>query len=141
MARVLKSGGAVKVQMPTRFGLRCLYHQARRGFRKAGRFEVRYWTIPQLRRLFTGNVGPTQFEVDGFFGIGLQPTDRAIMPPVYQVVLAMSEKLKRASRRLSCEWLIAGARSRFCLTQDSGYRSGRASQQRQMKPGRKPDRE
>ncbi|HEY6337913.1 MAG TPA: methyltransferase domain-containing protein [Candidatus Sulfotelmatobacter sp.] len=34
MRRVLSPGGAVLVQMPNAFGIRCLYHQARRGFRE-----------------------------------------------------------------------------------------------------------
>ena len=97
IGRVLRPGGVVRVQMPTRYGLRCLYHQARRRFRTARDFEVRYWTWPQLRRMFTAAVGPTRIEVEGFLGIGLRATDAALMTPGLAAVLRTSEFLKSAS--------------------------------------------
>jgi len=97
MGRVLAPGGAAAVQMPTVLGLRCLYHQVRRRFREPAGFEVRYWSLPSLRRLFTAAVGPVRFEVDGYFGIGLQPSDRHLMPPRLALVLRVSEALKAAS--------------------------------------------
>ncbi len=99
MGRVLKAGGTAKVQMPTAFGVRCLYHQARRAFREAGGFEVRYWTIPALQRLFAARVGPTRIEVDCYFGIGLQASDQALMTPRLRRVVRASERIKAASRR------------------------------------------
>jgi hypothetical protein len=53
MGRVLVDGGTAKVQMPTTLGVRCLFHQVKRGFRDGRGFEVRYWSLPALRRLFT----------------------------------------------------------------------------------------
>jgi SAM-dependent methyltransferase/uncharacterized protein YbaR (Trm112 family) len=100
MARVLKAGGLVRVQMPTRYGLRCLYHQARRRFREAVGFEVRYWSTAELSRLFTSAIGQTRFEVDGFFGIGLQASDEALMTPRLRTALHASETLKKISRVL-----------------------------------------
>ncbi len=100
MGRVLKRGGIAKVQMPTRFGLRCLYHQARRGFRTAIDFEVRYWTIGALAEVFARHIGDARFEVDGYFGIGLQPIDEPLMTPVLRRVLQASERLKAISRRI-----------------------------------------
>ena len=47
--RVLKTGGEAMVQLPNVFGLRSLYHEIRRGFRETRDFEVRYWTIPELK--------------------------------------------------------------------------------------------
>src|SRR5262249_40203024 len=44
IARVLRPGGTSWVQMPNAFGARNLYQQARRGFRRAVGFEVRYWS-------------------------------------------------------------------------------------------------
>lgn len=100
MGRVLKPGGIAKVQMPTKAGIRCLYHQARRGFRDGDGFEVRYWSLPQLRRLFGQRVGAVQLDVDCYFGIGLQPSDAHLMPPRLAAVLRLSEFLKAASRRV-----------------------------------------
>lgn len=100
MARVLKPGGLAKVQMPTRYGMRCLYHQVRRGFREGTGFEVRYWSRPELRHLFGASLGETQFEVDCYFGIGLQPSDELLMPPRLRRALRASEALKAASHVL-----------------------------------------
>jgi SAM-dependent methyltransferase len=98
IGRVLVDGGTAKVQMPTRLGIRCLYHQARRGFRDGRGFEVRYWSLPSLRRLFGERVGKNRVAVDGYFGIGLQRADAPLMTPRLRRVLSASEWLKRASR-------------------------------------------
>jgi hypothetical protein len=99
MGRVLKPGGTARVQMAARFGVRCLYHQARRGFRAARGFEVRYWPLGALAEVFERHVGPVRFDVDGFFGIGLQRADAPLMTPSLRRVLRASELLKAASRR------------------------------------------
>lgn len=99
IGRVLSSGGVAKVQMPTALGIRCLFHQARRGFREGRGFEVRYWSIPALQRLFTRCVGTSRVEVDCYFGIGLQRADESLMTPRLRTILSASEWLKRASRR------------------------------------------
>ena len=99
IGRVLVDGGVAKVQMPTRFGLRCLYHQARRGFREGRGFEVRYWSLPALGSLFGTGVGKNRVEADCYFGIGLQPADAPLMTWRLQRVLSASEWLKRVSRR------------------------------------------
>lgn len=100
MGRVLRAGGVAKVQMPTRFGIRCLYHQARRGFRAARQFEVRYRTLPQLRQLFERGVGRARFQADGYFGIGLQASDAPLMNAAMKTVIRASETIKRASRHV-----------------------------------------
>jgi SAM-dependent methyltransferase/uncharacterized protein YbaR (Trm112 family) len=97
VGRVLARGGTAKVQMPTRFGIRCLMHQARRGFRDGRDFEVRYWSLPELRRLFEPLVGASRVEVDCYFGIGLQRADAPMMTPGLRRILSLSEWLKRAS--------------------------------------------
>lgn len=98
MSRVLKINGTSYVQMPTKFGLRCLYHQARRRFRDGTGFEVRYWTLPALQKLFSYRIGVTTFSVDCFFGIGLQWSDRRLMTPLLKVVVSASEFLRLMSR-------------------------------------------
>lgn len=99
LGRVLRPGGVAKVQMPTRFGLRCLYHQARRGFREGRGFEVRYWNGGELRRLFTANIGETCLEADCYFGIGLQAADADLLTPRLRRVLRASEWMKARSRQ------------------------------------------
>lgn len=97
--RVLKPGGTAKVQMPTRYGIRCLVHQLRRGFHDGEGFDVRYWSVPELRRLFAA-VGDTRIDTDCYFGIGLQPSDIALMTPIRATIVRLSEALKALSRRV-----------------------------------------
>lgn len=104
MGRVLVRGGEARVQMPTRYGIRCLYHQMRRGFGEGSGFDVRYWLLRDLQRMFTERIGPSEFEVDGYFGIGLQQSDRHLMTPLRRWVLRASAFMRAASERLS--WLI-----------------------------------
>ena len=107
MGRVLTMGGHAKVQMPTAFGVRCLYHQARRAFRTASAFEVRYWTIPALLRLFERHIGTTRVDVDCYFGLGLQPSDEPLMTPGLRRILRASERLRAASRKWSALTWVA----------------------------------
>lgn len=97
IGRVLKPGGTSLVQMPNRMGIRCLYHQARRRFREARDFEVRYWSLPELTRAFGQAVGSSQVTVDCFFGLGLQNGDQALMPPLLRLAIDISETLRSVS--------------------------------------------
>lgn len=100
IGRALKPGGTSLVQMPNRLGIRSLYHQMRRRFREARDFEVRYWSLPELTRAFEATVGPSQITVDCFFGLGLQKSDQALMPPPLRFAIDVSEMLRSASGRL-----------------------------------------
>ena len=113
IGRVLKGGGTARVQMPTRYGVRCLYHQLRRGFADGAGFDVRYWLLRDLRTLFATRIGPSAFEVDGYFGIGLQQSDARLMTPARRAVLRASSWMTAASRRAS--WLTHVADSVFVL--------------------------
>lgn len=109
MGRALRGGGQARVQMPTRFGLRCLYHQARRGFTDGEGFAVRYWRTRDLSQLFTSAIGQSRLEVDGYFGIGLQQSDAHLMPVGRRAVLGASQVMTAASRRMP--WLVKVADS------------------------------
>ncbi len=98
IARILKTQGTSLVQMPNIFGLRCIYHQARRRFRKAIEFEVRYWDLPTLRKLFSERIGKTEISVDCYFGLGLQKSDSKFMSSTQNFILTSSELLKRISK-------------------------------------------
>ena len=98
IGRVLNDTGRSLVQMPTKYGLRCLYHQARRGFSDGDGFAVRYWTVPALRRMFSDSIGPTEVSVDCFFGIGLQKSDASMMPTHLKLVIGASELLRETSQ-------------------------------------------
>ncbi|MGH9768115.1 MAG: class I SAM-dependent methyltransferase [Blastocatellia bacterium] len=97
IGRAIKSGGNALVQMPNVLGARCLYHQARRKFREASEFEVRYWSIPSLRKLFSSYIGSTDITADCFLGIGLQYSDLRMMPITHKAAILTSELLRKVS--------------------------------------------
>lgn len=94
MSRVTNDGGIVLVQMPNRYGLRSQMHLAKRGYSEGTGFEVRYWTLPELERLFSQAVGPTDSSVHCFFGLGLEPSDLRLMPPHAKFFIFASEMLR-----------------------------------------------
>lgn len=98
IGRVLASGGRSLLQMPTIFGIRCLYHQFRVRFREPRNFEVRYWSIPALRRTLRQQVGASSLSVDCYFGIGLQKSDLRLMPQLLRAAIRTSEVLRHSSR-------------------------------------------
>ena len=98
--RVLKARGTCLIQMANKFGIRSLYHLVRRGFKEGEDFEVRYWSVPELRKAFTETIGPTSMSVDGFFGLGLQASDLDLLPLKYRAVVRCSEVLRAMSRKL-----------------------------------------
>ena len=93
--RVLKAGGETFIQMPNALGIRCLQHQIMRGFREPRDFEVRYWMLRHLRRLFEREVGTTKLEIDCFFGLGLQGSDVDLMRFPFSFLVRVSELLRR----------------------------------------------
>jgi SAM-dependent methyltransferase/uncharacterized protein YbaR (Trm112 family) len=98
--RVLRPGGHSQVQMPNVFGIRCLYHQIRRGFREERDFEVRYWSPRQLLSAFGATVGPSRLWVDGYFSLNAQFSDLRFLPAKYRAVVRVSEWLRRASLKI-----------------------------------------
>jgi SAM-dependent methyltransferase/uncharacterized protein YbaR (Trm112 family) len=100
-ARVLHSAGGFLVQMPNCFGIRCLYHQARRGFHEGRDFDVRYWTPRELAATFQATFGSARVFVDGFFSLNAQISDVHLLPWKYRAVVYASETLRRISNLFS----------------------------------------
>lgn len=101
IVRVMRLRGECLVQMPNRFGLRCLYHQFRRGFREGRDFEVRYWTPKELSSTFRRVFGSARISVDGFFSLNPQISDVQQLPRRYRSIIYASELLRAASRMFS----------------------------------------
>jgi SAM-dependent methyltransferase len=97
LARVLRRGANCQVQMPNTFGIRCLYHQLRRGFRHARDFEVRYWTPKNLVSTFRKALGEVHLSVDGFFSLNPQISDVRFLPRKYRLLVRTSELLRKIS--------------------------------------------
>jgi hypothetical protein len=86
--------------MPNRFGVRSIYNQVRRGFRLRNVFDVRYWTLPEMRRTFTELIGPTSLSADSFFSFNAQTSDIDLLPLKYGLVVFCSHALRRISERM-----------------------------------------
>ena len=99
--RVLRPDGISLIQMPNWLGVRSLYHQTRRRFREAKNFEVRYWSVRELKRVFEAEIGPSVISVDCYFGLGLQKSDTHLMSPLVRHAIALSERLRSLSERFS----------------------------------------
>jgi SAM-dependent methyltransferase/uncharacterized protein YbaR (Trm112 family) len=100
MSRATRLGGTVLVQMANRWGLRSQMRLARRGYAEGAGFEVRYWTLSELKNLFLRAIGPTDISVHCYFGLGLEPTDLDVMTPPMKIVVRISEMLRRLSQKL-----------------------------------------
>jgi ubiquinone/menaquinone biosynthesis C-methylase UbiE/uncharacterized protein YbaR (Trm112 family) len=96
--RTLNRGGISMIEMPNKAGLRNLYVQALRGFRKPTYTDVRYWRPKELASLYGECIGPTRLEIDGFFTINPQVSDLDMLPLPYKVVVLVSEALRHAGR-------------------------------------------
>ncbi|MEJ5310878.1 MAG: methyltransferase domain-containing protein [Anaerolineae bacterium] len=104
VSRVLKQDGLSLIQMPNAYGVRSLYYQVKRGFREGQDFDVRYWTPSELKTTFSKIIGKTTATVDGYFGLGIQPSDVDLLPTKYQLVVRASELLRRVSLRV--RWMV-----------------------------------
>ncbi len=98
--RVLMPGGRALIKMANVYGLRCLYHQARRGFREPAGFEVRYWTPRELKDAASRLIGPTTLSVDGYFSLNPQQSDLRLLPARYRMLVRGSDGLRAVS-----EWM------------------------------------
>jgi SAM-dependent methyltransferase/uncharacterized protein YbaR (Trm112 family) len=96
VSRVLRPGGRSLIQMANMFGIRCFYHQARRGFRATHGFEVRYWPPKEMEATFERLIGPSELSIDGFFSLDPQLSDVRFLPPSYKAIVYASEILRRA---------------------------------------------
>jgi SAM-dependent methyltransferase/uncharacterized protein YbaR (Trm112 family) len=101
ISRVLRAAGNYQVQMPNKFGARCLYHQARRGFREGEDFDVRYWSPWELVSIFRQSLGQPKLSVDGFFSLNAQISDIRLLPWRYRMLVRTSELLRKISEVFS----------------------------------------
>jgi len=97
--RTLRIDGNALVQLPNVYGIRCLYHQIRRGFREPRGFAVRYWKPAELLSVFDSRIGRAQLSVDGFFSLNVQPSDMHLLPARYRAIVHTSEVLRSLSEK------------------------------------------
>ena len=100
IGRVLKPSGSCLIQMPNYLGVRSLFNLARRKFAIGNGFEVRYWSISELRHTFASQIGPPELSVHCFFGLGLEPSDAHLMSHHVRWVVYISESLRKLSMKI-----------------------------------------
>ena len=93
-ARVLRSRGRCLAQMANASGVRSFYHRLRRGFAEGSGFDVRYWRLAELEAAFGREFSEVETSIHCFFGLGLEPSDRAIVPRHARFVIQASERLR-----------------------------------------------
>jgi SAM-dependent methyltransferase/uncharacterized protein YbaR (Trm112 family) len=99
-ARVVAGSGTVLIQMAARYGLLSMFQQARRGFRDARGFEVRYWKPSEIEAAFRSLIGPTVLAADGYLTLNPQPSDLDLLPFHSRQVVRWSETMRALSRRI-----------------------------------------
>jgi len=109
IGRVLEPGGESHIQMAQQMGVLNLINQARRRFRPARLFQVRYWRLDALRTVFSEEIGPTTLSVDGFLSLNAQLVDLDLLRPGQRALVQLSHRLRRLSQHQT--WLIHAADS------------------------------
>ena len=88
------------MQLPNRFGVFSLLQQLRRGFReaRAGSFEMRYWSLNQINdAVRDAGLSMPDIRADGFLSQNPQASDLDFLPGKAKMIVALSEKGRRAS--------------------------------------------
>jgi ubiquinone/menaquinone biosynthesis C-methylase UbiE len=98
LARVVKVDADVLVQMASAAGIRSMYQMARRRFRRAREFEVRYWWPAHLVRLIGECIGHTTLEADSYLSLNAQRKDLDLMTPGGATVVRVSLALVELSK-------------------------------------------
>jgi len=99
-ARVLRPNGRALHQLPSTHGALSLYRQARRLFRPARGFEVRYWRPSALQSLFEAVVGPTTLVPDAFLTLNPHAGELAELSGRARAVVRGSRALTALARRV-----------------------------------------
>jgi uncharacterized protein YbaR (Trm112 family)/SAM-dependent methyltransferase len=99
-ARILRSDGTALLEFPIRHGLTNFRHRRPADEMDPESWCVRYYSFRELRQSFQPIFGDFGFEVDCYFGIGIRPEDRDLLPWQYKIIVTLSEALKSTSRFL-----------------------------------------
>jgi SAM-dependent methyltransferase/uncharacterized protein YbaR (Trm112 family) len=98
IGRVLSNDGCSKIQMAHEGGLRSTYIRTRSDYSDGGIFRVRYWSLIDIERVFSQNIGRSSVVAEGFGGLGLLADDWRIVSVKSKVLIVLSVILKRIAR-------------------------------------------
>ncbi len=97
ISRVLKASGFSLIQLAHKFGLWNLCNQLRKGLREQKSFDVRYWTLDELKEIFSTCIGPSGILCDAYLNLNPDIKNIELMPYYCKAVIIISEILRKAS--------------------------------------------
>jgi len=100
VSRIMKPHTKSVIQMPNRAGIRSAMILARRGFSDGSAFDVRYYSILDLVKLFENRIGKTEWDIDCFLGLDVHARDRGLVSPSKRWIIDLAETLRSASKTL-----------------------------------------
>jgi SAM-dependent methyltransferase/uncharacterized protein YbaR (Trm112 family) len=98
VGRVMKPMSKSVIQMPNRAGIRSMMVLARRRFADGSEFDVRYYSISDLVRLFENRIGKSEWSVDCYLGLNVHSYDKSLVSPSKRWIIDMAELLRSASK-------------------------------------------
>jgi SAM-dependent methyltransferase/uncharacterized protein YbaR (Trm112 family) len=95
IGRVMARHGFSKIQMAHRGGLRSRYIRSQSKYLEGEIFQVRYWSLTQLKNAFNKHIGRSVFVAEAFGGLGLLPEDWRVVSPKAKVLILISAILRK----------------------------------------------
>jgi hypothetical protein len=68
-------------------------------FSEGAEFDVRYYSIADLLRLFENRIGKSEWYVDCFFGLNVHARDRDLIPPSKRWIVDLAEMFLWANKK------------------------------------------
>jgi SAM-dependent methyltransferase/uncharacterized protein YbaR (Trm112 family) len=96
-SRVLAPNGSSCIQMPNRTGIRAVINRIQGKDPADEEFNVRYYSMTELRTAFSSRIGPTNFKVDCFLGLNVHYRDINLVPGWRKAVILFALVLKQLS--------------------------------------------
>ena len=98
IAKVLRRRAPACIQMPNRNGLSAMLRKTRARDTEGAEFDVRYYTIDELLKLFRRVIGPATWRTDCFLGLNVHLADWRFVPVSKRPLLLLDAALLAVSR-------------------------------------------
>jgi cyclopropane fatty-acyl-phospholipid synthase-like methyltransferase len=100
LSRVMRPQARSLIQMPNKRGIRSMVALGLRRFSDGAEFDVRYYSISDLLRLFEHRIGKSEWYVDCFLGLNVHARDRDLVPYSKRWIVDLAEVFLWASKKL-----------------------------------------
>jgi len=106
ISRVTNAKGNFFLQMPNRIGIRNLQNRIKNNFREE-EFDVRYYFPSELLSFSRKYFSRAEISIDGFFGLGIQPSNIEYFTSYGKMVCFTSERLREICKFIPKSYWIA----------------------------------